>query len=166
MIIKIKKYNNLKIIKLIKMKKIILLIITMFIINLLDAQISNIYELNKEKNIPVHNINKEFSFSLVIVDYDKPESDKCSFTYTQIDSSTGFEIIYNGSFKEAKRLIKVFNKALISENIRNFKLDLGDFRMKIYKIKKRDENALLVLVNSDIAGENYFIITKNDINKI
>lgn len=148
------------------MKTYLLFFISMLFINSSIAQVSKIYDLNKERNIPIHNIENDFSFGLVIIDYDKPKSDMCSFTYNQIDSSTGFEIAFNGSFKEAKKIIKIFKSALISNTIKNFKIDLGDFRMKIYKITKRDENALLIFVNSEIAGDNYFIITKKDIDRL
>lgn len=148
------------------MKILVLFVISILFSNLSNAQISKIYDLNKEKNIPIHNEEINFSFGLVIIDYDKPKSNQCSFTYNQIDSSTGFEILLNGSFKEAKKIVKIFNRALISRSIKNFKIDLGDFRLKIFKITKMNENALLIFVNSEIAGENYFIITKKDIDRL
>lgn len=148
------------------MKTYILFFISILFVNLSNAQLSKTYDLNKEKNIPIYNIEDTFSFELVIIDYDKPKSDKCSFTYNQIGNRIGFEIEFNGSFKEVKKLIKIFNRALISNSIKNFKIDLGDFRMKVYKIIKSNDNALLIFVNSDIVGENYFIITKKDIDKL
>jgi hypothetical protein len=148
------------------MKTLVLFFISILFSNLSNAQIGKIYDLNKEKNIPTHNVEINFSFDLVIIDYNKPKSNQCSFTYKQIDSLTGFEILFNGSFKEAKKIVKIFNRALISKSIKNFKIDLGDFRLKIFKITKMNENALLIFVNSEIAGENYFIITKKEIDRL